>query len=265
MTLIDGANKVRQVARRLEDIRADHLARYRLAAGEARRRGLSWAFDVGCGVGYGSWILAEEGGLVVFGYDRDEESIEYAEEHYRHIKVLRAVRDLETLRIWSPKKGSGRRPRPYSPLPGPPPPGPIGVQAFGMVAAFEIIEHSRAAPAFLAHAARKAWLLVGSVPNEELVPFTPGKVNPEHYRHYTADEICAELDAAGWRVVMLGGQTGQTGAGAVVRRDTAGARTLVFVAKSQYLERPRIGGVEALGLPAGYPFSDEELQEGPGR
>ncbi len=228
MTLVDGQNKVRQVAPRLEDIRADHLARYRFAAAEARRRGLSWCFDIGCGVGYGSWILAEESGLVVFAYDRDEESIEYAEEHYRHILVLPEVRDLKTLRIWTP---AATRLSPGATS------GKVGVQAFGMVAAFEIIEHSRSAPAFLAYAARRTWLLVGSVPNQELVPFTPGKVNPEHYRHYTADEIRAELDAAGWRVVMLGGQTGKHGAGAVVHRETAGARTLVFVAKSKHLER----------------------------
>ncbi len=163
------------------------------------------------------------------GYDQDAEAIDYAEEHYRHIKVMHAVRDLKTLRIWKPAAARLSRGATW---------GTIGVQACGLVAAFEIIEHSPAAPAFLAHAARRAWLLVGSVPNEELVPFRPGKVNPEHYRHYTPDEIRAELEACGWRLVMLGGQTGKHGPGAVVRRDTAGARTLVFVAKSMHLEEP---------------------------
>ena len=86
--------KIRQEAPTLAGIRDDCKARYRYAAAEARRRNLAWAFDVGCGVGYGSWILAEEAGLVVFAYDRDEPAIDYGEEHYRHMLVLRAPREL---------------------------------------------------------------------------------------------------------------------------------------------------------------------------
>ena len=219
MTLVDGENKIRQVAPTLDGIREDHLARYRYAAARARAGGLTWAFDIGCGVGYGSWILADEAGLLVCGFDRDAAAIEYGETHYRHMTVLRAVRDLAVHNIWPPPRALGD----------------IGVPRFGLIAAFDIIEHSADAPAFLARAARNAWLLVGSVPNQDVVPFVPGKANPEHVRHYTPAEIRAELAGTGWRVVMLGCQTAKRGAAAGVREDTTAGRTLVFVAESKHV------------------------------
>lgn len=210
-----GGVKVRQQAPTLDGIRDDHLARYRWAVTQAQERGLTWAHDAGCGVGYGSWILAEEAGLWVLGYDREPAAVEYAQAHYRHRKVVRGVRELHD--TWPVHAGD------------------IGVPQLGMVVAFEIIEHSAAAPAFLARAAPCASLLVGSVPNQDVVPFVPGKVNAEHVRHYTPSEISVELEEAGWRVVMLGCQTGKRGPGARVREDTTAGRTLVFVAESKHV------------------------------
>ncbi len=221
MTLVEGQNKLRQVARTLAGIREDHLARYRLAVAEAKKRGLDYACDFGCGIGYGCSILAKEGGLIwVNGYDRNFEAINFAHEHYDHPDVCYFASDIAVLR--DPKAWPNYMRDPLRTL----------------ITAFEIIEHTEAAPEVLAASAQKAWLLVGSVPNEEVVPFRPGRgINPEHYRHYTASEIRAELDFAGWRVVFMGCQTGKTGAGAVVRPhgDAALGRTLVFVAKSMYL------------------------------
>ena len=206
-----GGVKIRQQAPTLDGIRDDHVARYRYAAAQARTHGIICAVDVGCGVGYGSWILATEAGLIVSGYDRDADCIAYGDVHYRHHSIFRAIADLATFKM---------------------PDHPPRVR---MLAAFEIIEHSADAPAFIARAARGAWLLVGSVPNQEVVPFVPGKVNAEHVRHYTPAEIRAELDAAGWQVVMLGCQTAKRGAAAGVREDTTAGRTLVFVAESKHV------------------------------
>lgn len=191
----------RQLAPTLAGIRDDHVARYRLAAAEATAAGLTEALDVGCGAGYGSYVLALAG-LQVSGYDIDAGAIAYGDQHYGHPAITRAVADLAGVAV------------------------PSGC----LVAAFEIIEHSEGAPSFLARAASSAALLVGSVPNEAAIPFSRNK-HPEHYRHYTADELVRELAGAGWRATMLGSQKGKHGIDAVVHDGLTGGRTLVFVAE----------------------------------
>lgn len=212
--------KYRQVAPTLDGIREDHTARYRFAAGEAAKRNMTTAYDVGCGSGYGSYILAAEGGLIVAGNDRVQECIDYGGEHYGHPSVDRTCADLSDMFPegvdWTDHDDAIKR----------------------MIVAFEIVEHSNLAPAFLKRAANHAFLLVGSVPNQDVVPYDAPRVNPEHYRHYTPTEIVAELDAANWRVTTLGSQAGKRDAGAKVRRGEPFGRTLVFVAKSLCFRQP---------------------------
>jgi 2-polyprenyl-3-methyl-5-hydroxy-6-metoxy-1,4-benzoquinol methylase len=55
----------------------EHLQRYQYAIGKCRGKVL----DLGCGTGYGSWLLFEKGNDV-YGLDVSKESINYAEKEY---------------------------------------------------------------------------------------------------------------------------------------------------------------------------------------
>lgn len=193
----------RQMSPTLDGIRDDHLERYRFAAEMIKQRGIESALDVGCGCGYGSYVLAKEAGLSVIGYDVDQGAIDYGKKHYKTEGVHRFVSDLCQIMV-TPKTA---------------------------LVMFEIIEHSRDAPSFLKRAASKASILVGSVPNEKVVPFKGPRVHPEHYRHYTADEMKSELYAAGWDVLFMGSQPGKHRDQAKIINGNFGGRTLVFVAE----------------------------------
>jgi 2-polyprenyl-3-methyl-5-hydroxy-6-metoxy-1,4-benzoquinol methylase len=151
-------------------------------------------------------------GLKIFACDKDEETIRYAREHYSHENIEFQHLDLEHLPFEKSKW--------------------VGTQR--MITAFEVIEHTPEAPYVLGQLLRTHTLLVGSVPNEDVVPFATTKGNPEHYRHYRPKEIQEELTKLEWSVNFLGSQRGKRGTEALVRNVTNG-RTLVFVAKKASL------------------------------
>ena len=191
----------RQMSPTLAGIRDDHVERYRFAAREINRRGLVNVMDVGCGCGYGSYIMAQSE-LKVDAFDLDPDAIAYGENHYNHPLITRsglAVVDFKEF-------------------------------FDSALAMFEIIEHVREAPVFLSHASKFCRLLILSVPNENAVPFGPGS-HPQHYRHYTPEEICEELDNAGWRPVFEGSQKGKRGKEAEIIETDLSGRTLVVVAE----------------------------------
>jgi len=199
--------KIRQVAPELSGIRDDHVNRYRFAADILNQVGVSGrVFDAGCGVGYGSNLIADECGLEVFAVDTCNEAITYACEHYASNKV--SFLEANMLDI---------------PL--------ADIDAMTM---FEIIEHSDQAPALLERASRTVKYLFGSVPNENVVPFADGGYNTEHYRHYTPGEIQEELENAGWIVRLLGSQIKKRGPGAKVNQGNTSGRTIVFFAQSKH-------------------------------
>jgi 2-polyprenyl-3-methyl-5-hydroxy-6-metoxy-1,4-benzoquinol methylase len=193
----------RQVATTIDGIRDDHVARYRYAAAEARRIHATRIADVGAGTGYGSWLLAKETDADVFGYEIDPDAVAFGEEHYAHPRVTRRAANLVTARL----------------------------RDVDLITAFEIIEHFNEAPEFLAKATKRARFLVGSVPNQEMIPFDPVK-HERHVRHYTPAELRDELETAGWEIRFLGGQIGKRGPDAAVGPLTSKVRTLVFVAKA---------------------------------
>lgn len=198
----------RQIATSLAGVREDHVRRYEFAAhviGQhfANKRGKLKIVDAGCGTGYGSSILAKLPKAEVTACDVDQGILDYGQEHYGAANIKRKQVDFEAEHI----------------------------PACDALVAFEFVEHIAAAPDWLAMAAQRTKLFVGSVPNQLVVPFNP-EVNHRHFRHYTPDELRHALEGAGWRVIEMLGQRGKRGFHAKLKhKDVMEGRTLCFVAE----------------------------------
>jgi len=141
----------RQVSPTLKGIRADHTARY-FWAGDIIPNG-SRVIDLACGIGYGTYIMAEAGHQVTGG-DISAESIAYAGRHYAHPRAEFRTMDAEKV---------GKLPE------------------YDVAVTFETIEHVED-PRPLLKALLCAPKLLASVPNEKYFPFAGHKF---HFRHYT--------------------------------------------------------------------------------
>jgi len=154
----------RQVAPTVEMIRDDHLNRYRAAMEFIASDG--FILDLGCGIGYGTYMMAEKAadGKAI-GLDISEEAIAYAKRHYARPNVEYRVDDCMTT--------------------------DFGDRRFDLIACFEVLEHLPDPERLMALAAR--WLkpngcLICSTPNQEVVPFD-GKQFPYHHQHYTVEQL----------------------------------------------------------------------------
>jgi SAM-dependent methyltransferase len=194
MTIISG----RQVAATVDGIRADHVARYRWAA--AALTGAERKIDLGCGCGYGASILAARGGKVT-AIDVDPEAIAFAGQHYGAENITFRTGKAETARL----------------------------PAADAVVAFEVIEHVEDAAALLKRLADVAPVLIGSVPNEVVIPFSKAN-NPYHVRHFTPTQLQGALEASGWKVAAMMSQKGKRGDDARILPNRKGW-TLVFRAE----------------------------------
>jgi SAM-dependent methyltransferase len=145
-----------------ELVEAEHLARYRWAAQLTSGKRV---LDAGCGVGYGSVILAESGADEVLGVDLGEAVVAAASAAERPGLQFKQgdIAHLDT---------------------------PDG--SFDAVVCFEVIEHVENPQAVLAEFARvlaPRGLLVISSPNRDT--YVPG--NPHHHKEFTPDELSAAL------------------------------------------------------------------------
>jgi SAM-dependent methyltransferase len=187
----------RQVASDLAHIQPDHRARYEWAAakiGEADD-----LLDLGCGIGYGTALLAERARFV-FGFDRSAETLAFARAHYGRPNIHWKEIDLDGQTL------------------------PPMEQTYDAATAFEIIEHLAHPKPMLASLA--AQRLFASVPNEAVVPYSP-ETAPFHQRHYTGEQFGELLKETGWHVVSWHGQAGPQ---ALVGPLEATSRTLVVEA-----------------------------------
>lgn len=192
----------RQMATTLDAIRADHVERYRFAAREIGKVFPGGkVLDAGCGFGYGSFILANAG-FKVISTDIDAEVFDFAKEHWDHPNIERKRKD------W----GKDRPPK---------------VDA---IVAFEVLEHFDGALTFMQKAAKTSAMVVGSVPNQDVIPFDPAK-HHRHVRHYRPPQVKKLLALSGWDCTFLGGQLGKRGPQAKIVADPKGTRTIVFVGR----------------------------------
>lgn len=143
-------------------IEVEHISRYRWAAQAAAGRRV---LDAGCGVAYGSRLLAEGGAREVVGVDIAE-------------AVLEAVRPAmpETVRL----EPADLRELPFTD------------GEFDLVVCFEVIEHFEEPLPVLDELVRVLapdGLLLVSSPNREV--YQPG--NPHHYHEFLPEELHDEL------------------------------------------------------------------------
>jgi len=201
----------RQVAPSVDGIRADHRARYEWVASRVEEGDL--VVDAGCGVGYGSKILADAGAQVR-AFDRSDQAIGFGKKHFEDPKITFEVGELYQQRF------------------------PHHAKA---VVAFEVIEHLADPALALRRFAEMSDTLYVSVPNEDVFPFKGYKF---HVRHYTKKELTDLLAEAGWSVVEWWGQEGPE---SEVEREVEG-RTLVTVCErtSTPLVKPVLSDEEEL-------------------
>ena len=170
--------------------------------------------DAGCGVGYGSAILAAAARRVV-GIDRSDAAIAYARRRYSRPNVEFAVDDLLEL---------GR---------------PDG--SFDVVCAFEAIEHLADPEAHLAHVRRVLradGVYIASTPRVERTTTTPE--NPHHRVEFSKDDLQGLLSRHFAKVELYGQRRTQTRRHRLLQRlDILGLRRrLPFLRK---VGRPLLG------------------------
>jgi SAM-dependent methyltransferase len=165
----------RQVSPTLDGIRKDHKERYIWAA-KTMPKG-SRVLDVACGVGYGSYILAEAGHFVT-AIDRDQEAVDYAREHYQHENISYWCMDAD-------KVGQ--------------------LSCLDYVVMFEAIEHIEEPIPVLRTLNGIASKLLASVPNETVFPYKNYKY---HFQHYTPEQFHLMLTHSGWQAKEWLGQAG---------------------------------------------------------
>lgn len=196
----------RQVAPTLDGIRRDHVARYEWAAKFLPVR--SRVIDFACGIGYGSSILGNNNHLVR-GYDIDADALEYGRTHWAHSFVELDRRNGDN--------------------PGELPEADAAI-------CFETIEHLEDPRPLLKALRQSAPLLIASVPNEAVMPYSPapGIATAFHHRHYTRHEFKSLLQECGWCVTEWHGQAGPH---SEVEPNING-RTLIAVCQREAVEQP---------------------------
>lgn len=185
----------RQVAPTTAGIRRDHVARYEWAAQQLPAH--SRVIDFACGVGYGTRILADAGHKAR-GYDKDNEALCYADQHYAATGTTFVTADGNA---------------------------PGALPEADAAVCFETIEHLEDPRPLLRALSDAAPRLLASVPNEDVMPWrrADGATTMYHFRHYTRYEFNALLEECGWIVT---GWHGQAGPESDVEKDCRG-RTLI--------------------------------------
>jgi 2-polyprenyl-3-methyl-5-hydroxy-6-metoxy-1,4-benzoquinol methylase/predicted SAM-dependent methyltransferase len=164
----------RQVGTTLDSIRKDHLNRYIFAAKHITTPN-ALVIDAACGVGYGSFVLAENKNVEkVYSLDISQEALTHAKEYFNHPSIEHSLVNLETQTIQAPLAD--------------------------YFVSFETIEHLRDADRLFATIAAQLkpnGTFIGSTPNEEIMPFIK-QTFMYHTRHFSINELEVLLQKHGF-------------------------------------------------------------------
>lgn len=141
----------------------EHLERYIFASQFVKNKNV---LDVGCGTGYGAYILKKSGANSVYAIDKSSEVIDYAKELFSDKKIYFQVGDVEDLKIYKKR--------------------------FNMIVAFEILEHLRDQNKFILKLRQNLsqdGILCISTPNKLL----SHHVNPFHTKEFSPSQFRAIL------------------------------------------------------------------------
>jgi 2-polyprenyl-3-methyl-5-hydroxy-6-metoxy-1,4-benzoquinol methylase len=161
----------RQWGHTVNEIKKDHVNRYRFAKQHVTGRVL----DAACGCGYGSKILRENA-VEAVGVDDSIEAIEWAREFFRGPQFINGKIEEAP---WTGK--------------------------FETIVSLETLEHIKN-PEEALKAFRRSCIgtLIASVPNENLYPFKAevfANDDSPHFRHYRPEEFQDLLEWSGFKVV----------------------------------------------------------------
>jgi 2-polyprenyl-3-methyl-5-hydroxy-6-metoxy-1,4-benzoquinol methylase len=164
----------RQMATTMADVRDDHRARYQFAIKELQKRCKTrFVFDAGCGVGYGSDMLAEAINSIT-SIKISEEAFNLYSNHWQRRNIDFQNVDLLTYQV---------------------------DHKADAVVGFEFIENVEFYAAAIEKFAEWTDLRIISAPIEEVRPLLQDPVNPHHFRHFRPDELRDVPAAHGFEVV----------------------------------------------------------------
>jgi 2-polyprenyl-3-methyl-5-hydroxy-6-metoxy-1,4-benzoquinol methylase len=158
----------RQVSDNINSIEKMHKWRYEQTYKYIKNKHV---IDLGCGCGYGSYMMSNTAAFV-FGIDDSDESIEYAKEKWRNTNIGYWCGDILDL----------------------------SHVKYEVIVAFEIIEH--------VSDEKLIWdklkeitsdILILSVPHESI----PVEVSKWHFKHYNKEEVSKNLIDRGFRILKM--------------------------------------------------------------
>ena len=156
----------RQVAKNLDNIRSDHLARYEFTYNYilSKNKIFNYALDCFCGVGYGTYILSRCKIKNILGIDGSKDAIKFAKKNYN-------LSNIKYKNLTFPFSNFSEK--------------------FDAIISYESVEHINEYELFfqyLSSSLEKGGLFFVSTPNEEVLPFNKKKW-PFHYKHFTKNEL----------------------------------------------------------------------------
>ncbi len=175
----------RQTGKTIQEIRADHVNRYELAADVIKREiktNLNLkGMDVFCGNGYGSWLINNKTGASIDSIDGSKEAVEFAKKYYGNNKINYSCK----LFPFKMKKNY-----------------------YDFIVSLESIEHVKDDGLFLTRlydSLNNDGILIISTPNSEKNDLKIN-VNHFHYRHYNNQEFIQFSKSIGFELLEMYGQ-----------------------------------------------------------
>ncbi len=165
----------RQVGMTLDSIRKDHVNRYLFASQYITKPG-AIVSDGACGVGYGSYVLAQNPNTkTIKSLDLSEDALEHAKKYFNDNKIQYKRKDLENETLDDLEKAD-------------------------YFISFETIEHLPNPEKYIAKVAKAIkddGVFIGSTPNEKIMPFIQQNFL-FHTRHFTQDDLIEILHKYGF-------------------------------------------------------------------